>query len=206
MEKDNTNIYILECEDNKYYVGRTDDVESRLNDHFNSDIYASAWTTYYPPKSVYKFIPNQSYFDEDKWVVKMMAEFGINKVRGGAFSRVNLPEEDKIILQRMVDGSKDNCLVCGDCNHFANNCPYANELPQKMLKKRKKKKNIGFKIGKAIKIFSEAIIEGVIDEKNDTKEEKYSENNKCFKCGREGHWANNCYSKRHINGKILKQC
>ena len=33
----------------------------------------------------------------------------------------------------------------------------------------------------------------------------YSENeNKCFRCGRYGHYASSCYSRKHINGYYLK--
>jgi predicted GIY-YIG superfamily endonuclease len=36
------NIYILQLEDNKYYIGKTTQPEIRLVSHFNSD--GSSWT------------------------------------------------------------------------------------------------------------------------------------------------------------------
>jgi len=40
-------IYILKLEDNKYYIGKTDNPEFRLDAHFN---YAgSSWTKKYKP-------------------------------------------------------------------------------------------------------------------------------------------------------------
>ena len=36
------NIYILQLEDNKYYIGKTTQPEIRLESHFNSN--GSSWT------------------------------------------------------------------------------------------------------------------------------------------------------------------
>ena len=30
------------------------------------------------------------------------------------------------------------------------------------------------------------------------------DNNCCFRCGREGHYASSCYASKHINGHYLK--
>lgn len=192
-----TNIYILKCEDNKFYVGKTNDIEKRLEEHFNDEKYASAWTSYYSPIKLKRFIENQDDYDEDKWVIRMMANKGIENVRGGSFSRVILPDEDKMILQRMIDGARDQCLICGDNNHFALQCPDKDTLPKKIEKKRKLKNNVGYNIGKSITKFGSAILEGMNDNKEDF------DKNKCNRCGREGHKKKDCYAKSDINGKRL---
>jgi predicted GIY-YIG superfamily endonuclease len=42
-----TNIYILKLEHNKYYIGKTNNVNKRLNDHMSNN--GSQWTKKYKP-------------------------------------------------------------------------------------------------------------------------------------------------------------
>ena len=60
-----TNIYILKLQKGKYYVGKTNNLEKRKQQHINGT--ACAWTKKYKPISVEKIIPNASDFDEDKY-------------------------------------------------------------------------------------------------------------------------------------------
>ena len=57
-------IYILELENNKYYIGKTTHPEFRIEHHFNSN--GSAWTTKYKPIRLYALIPDCDDYDEDK--------------------------------------------------------------------------------------------------------------------------------------------
>ena len=66
-----TNIYILKLENNKYYVGKTDNLEKRKQAHLNGT--ASSWTKKYKPLSVDKIIQNASPFDEDKYTIEYMS-------------------------------------------------------------------------------------------------------------------------------------
>ena len=49
-------VYILKLENGKYYVGKTNNPEYRLNNHFNEN--GSAWTKKYKPIKILKLIPN----------------------------------------------------------------------------------------------------------------------------------------------------
>ena len=59
-----TNIYVLRLEGNRYYVGKSNDVVTRYQQHING--YGSAWTRKYKPISLEKTIKNVSSFEEDK--------------------------------------------------------------------------------------------------------------------------------------------
>ena len=49
-------IYILQLEQNKYYVGKTGNPQFRLNNHITGS--GSAWTKKYKPIKLIKLIPN----------------------------------------------------------------------------------------------------------------------------------------------------
>ena len=58
-------IYILQLEKGKYYVGKTNNPQFRLESHFNSN--GSEWTKMYKPKKVLEIKPNCDDYDEDKY-------------------------------------------------------------------------------------------------------------------------------------------
>lgn len=115
-----TFIYILLLENNKYYVGKTENPQFRLKSHFNS--YGSTWTKKYPPIKVIKIIPNCSNFDEDKYTKEYMALKGINNVRGGSYCKIKLDKSEFELLEKEIASAKDICYKCGEKGHFANDC------------------------------------------------------------------------------------
>ena len=54
-------IYILQLEQGKYYVGKTNNPLFRLEQHFNSN--GSVWTTKYNPISVLEIINDCDEYD-----------------------------------------------------------------------------------------------------------------------------------------------
>ena len=73
-------IYVLQLEDKKFYIGKTDNPQFRLNSHFNYN--GSAWTKKYKPIKVLKLIPDCDNFDEDKYTKIYMDKKCINNLRG----------------------------------------------------------------------------------------------------------------------------
>ena len=92
-------IYILQLENNKYYVGKTNNPQFRLEQHFNST--GSAWTTKYKPLSVLEMIKDCDEYDEDKYTRKYMDKFGVDNVRGGSFCEEVLPITTFSMLEKM---------------------------------------------------------------------------------------------------------
>lgn len=117
-------IYILELENNKWYVGKTKNPNFRIEQHFESG--GSEWTKIFKPIKIHELISNCDDFDEIKYTLKYMSMYGIDNVRGGPFCQIELPKY--ITINQMINGAKDICYTCGKPGHFANKCNQDNEL------------------------------------------------------------------------------
>ena len=62
-------IYVLELENNKYYVGKTTNPDFRLEQHFTSS--GSQWTKKYKPIKILELKPNCDVYDEDKYATRI---------------------------------------------------------------------------------------------------------------------------------------
>lgn len=115
-------IYILKCEQNKYYIGKTKkDPKIRYQKHINGR--GSVWTKKYKPINIISIYKNCDAYDEDKYTKIYMEKYGIDNVRGGSYTTNNLSEETKNFLQKEIDSAQDKCRGCGQIGHFYRYCP-----------------------------------------------------------------------------------
>ena len=113
-------IYILKLEDGKYYIGKTKNVEKRWTEHITGN--GSGWTKKYKPMSLSKTVVSTSYFDEDKYVKEYMSKYGIENVRGGTYSNIDLDTNCISLLEKEIRHSKNLCTRCGRNTHFIKDC------------------------------------------------------------------------------------
>ena len=113
-------IYILKLEDGKYYIGKTKNVEKRWTEHITGN--GSGWTKKYKPMSLSKTVVSTSYFDEDKYVKEYMSKYGIENVRGGTYSNIDLDTNCISVLEKEIRHSKNLCTRCGRNTHFIKDC------------------------------------------------------------------------------------
>jgi predicted GIY-YIG superfamily endonuclease len=210
-----TNIYILKLKDNNYYVGKAKDVNKIFQEHISGN--GSSWTKKHKPIEIIKVINNCSSFEEDKQVKELMSLHGIDKVRGGTYTKIDLTKEEKDILQKEIWGAKDVCTRCGNSNHFVKDC-YAKtningcELSINNSKNKssicienKKEEIIIWECDKCKKEFedcNECIKHEKICKQKPTS--KVNKKQKCKRCGRQNHNENNCYASTHVDGYELE--
>jgi len=114
-------LYVLKLQQGKYYVGVTDNLERRFQEH--QSLEGSEWTKKYPLLDLYSLEPLTSDFQEDMKVKELMAAHGLDSTRGGKYSRVKLTEEERRLLTAEIEHARGLCFRCKRPGHLQSNCP-----------------------------------------------------------------------------------
>ena len=75
-------VYILELQDESYYVGFSQDPSTRIAEHFLGR--GALWTKMHPPKRVLSVIPGGKEL-EDPTTILTMLQYGWRRTRGGSW-------------------------------------------------------------------------------------------------------------------------
>jgi phage/plasmid-associated DNA primase/predicted GIY-YIG superfamily endonuclease len=128
-------IYILQLEDKKYYVGRSNIPKQRILKHFQVD--GSEWTKLYTPINIITQFSGNN-FDEEKHTLIYMKKYGIDNVRGGSFCKIVLSNSEKNIITQMINSIDDACFKCGMDGHFIKDCKIVNNNQKLDIKDKDK--------------------------------------------------------------------
>ncbi len=113
-------VYVLELENNKKYVGLTDDPDNRICKHINGD--GSEWTKINKPKRTLEVIENGNENLELITTLDYMYKYGIRNVRGGPFVQKKLWDTEMHIICKMLRHKYNACVKCGKNDHYCKSC------------------------------------------------------------------------------------
>ena len=124
-------VYVLRLQKNRYYVGRTTDVNRRFQEHKKGGAKSAVWTREYKPigtgpMAVFK---SERKYDEHMYTLLFMSRFGINNVRGSVYSQLVLPTTTMSLIRDLLSSVDDLCYVCGSAEHMATDCTMDKTFP-----------------------------------------------------------------------------
>lgn len=221
-------VYVLKLQHGKYYVGRTTNPSFRIQDHVSGS--GSQWTRIHKPVDVIELVPGCDEYDEDKYTKMYMAKYGIDNVRGGSFVSVDLDDSTVSTIRQMLDGASGCCFKCGKKGHFAADCGSASGVGSG-VRKRVYRESDDDDDDNDDDDDSEESSEDEEDREGrfqnklvrTTSFSSFSRGGGggqhassrrglvghittiscCYRCGRPGHYASECYASRHVRGFYL---
>jgi predicted GIY-YIG superfamily endonuclease len=195
-----TTIYVLRLEGGRYYVGKSDNVIKRYQQHLDGS--GSAWTRKYKPVSLEKTMEHASPFEEDRVTKEYMSRYGMDKVRGGSYVELALSESQTDALQRELWSAKDLCTRCGRPGHFVKDCHATTNVSGHTIENEDDEQVIQMVL-EYLQQGSSKGREKLSTTKGAAKGAARATKRGCYRCGRPGHYSPDCYARTHQKGYAL---
>lgn len=188
-------IYVLKCEHDKFYIGKSTNLNQRISDHLEGD--GADWTKLHKPLKIVENFLSTNKFDEDNKTLGYMDQYGIDNVRGGSYSGIILSDQQKISINRQLQTANNRCFKCNKEGHLQGDCHETIDANGNIINK-----TINNKCHRCGK-------EGHI--KKDCHETTDANGNiintpidiHCHKCGKGGHIKKDCHETTDVNGKSI---
>lgn len=98
-------IYIHSLENYKYYVGITTNPDSKVGDQLCDSCMNSEFVMLYRPVAIIELFEDCDKYDFDNIVIKTMNKYGIDNVRGGEYTNLELSKEQIDTIEGIINGT-----------------------------------------------------------------------------------------------------
>lgn len=193
-------LYTLQLQSGKYYVGKSDDPDTRFLAHKNGN--GAVWTKIHKPVKILEIRELKGEHDETNTTKDMMKKYGVDNVRGGAYTQSVLDDATKSVLEHEILGNTDKCYTCGQAGHFANRCKnkvvYADESESEEEDEwgcdhcEKTFTSMSRALSHERRCTSNPVVFKKVAPKKAT--------GACYRCGRASHYSPDCYASTHVDG------
>ena len=127
----NEYIYILELNGGNFYIGKTNDLARRFKQHKDGLGDGSEWTRKHGGIKLIDIYPVTGMLDELSHTLTFMKEYGIDKVRGGLYTKIILSQSEIDYITSNIRAANNLCMQCGSSEHFIKTC-----LENNIIRKR----------------------------------------------------------------------
>lgn len=178
-------IYVLKLEKHRWYVGMSRDPQARFQAHKQGT--ATPWTRLFKPLEMGVPRLAVSGMDEDNVTIQYMAEYGIDNVRGGTTCQPVLSPDTIQHCRTRIAASLDLCYHCMLPDHQSTRCPHMASTTVN---------------GADYTSHQRAASGGelVRTRSSGTAGASRSTQDRCQRCRRPNHSAEQCYATRDVDG------
>jgi predicted GIY-YIG superfamily endonuclease len=209
-------VYVLALRNGGYYVGRSQDIDTRIRQHHEGT--GSAWCRHQggvlgEVASVHVGSTSDVASWEMNETVAQMLIHGFEKVRGWEFTNcAPLTSQECDTIKTIVMGQGNMCRRCGGEGHFAMECTRSIQMWLQDLEKLQAMslspaapaKNVIAMAAMAYKSFQADTSLPVLHACAARHASTRSGVPNCTRCGRDSHTAAKCFAHRHFTGAEIK--